>query len=83
MRLLNKKQAKNAVEIENQRKVRQGMKIAKKIDELAIKYQSRKDQYEKEHERRMSEMSSEILLLQEKKTQLQREVKTLEKKLNK
>lgn len=75
MKLLTPKQVHIKKEAENLRLAQRGLMLAKKIDELVAKYKEKEMKLKKEHEQLKDELSSEIIALEKRRTQLRNEVK--------
>jgi len=71
MKLQTKEQVKSAIEIENERLIRRGIMIAKKVDELEAKYRQKSKELDDMTTEKTEMMNGKILELQEEITELE------------
>ena len=79
MQLLSKKQAKNAKQVERELLITKGIRVAKMVDALKVKYRQNREHYENELNAIIDKLNKDILKLQGEKSQLEREITNLKK----
>lgn len=77
---MSKAQVKNAQEIEFENSVRKGIKIAKKLDEMTVKYREMDKAYDVMIANKKEEMNEMIMAKQKELTELQNKINPLKSK---